>query len=228
MKTPFIHLANWRKRQKWYQFTNIVKHQAIQEKDNRLFFSYDMFHYEEEGKTNYLNLSWADIKFPSKMCKNKVYLGCLATCQYIMIDSMRDFFHEQILKETKDIQSDDIIFENRQIKLTKIPIPQFENRTRFEETEKRLEDWLEQQAANQTYQIFEKWDFDYTSRYFIIINAVLDVPYFRIETVNEWINRFYDMGEVEYTSSTPADKKNLVFTKDWCKVLDTGIANPLI
>ena len=231
-KISFLTISNRKRKEYWYKCTYDVNRQRNQLHDNRLFHSYDLFHYTDENTKQEidLNLSWADISFPSKKSKNIVYLAYLATCQYSMMEEVHQKFLEEVLEETKHLQQDDMVFkEDHTIELKKIPIPHYEGRDRFEEIDKRFEDWILEQQENPSYEIYQEWSIDKgITKFAVPLNVVIDIPYFHVDTVNNWINTFYEMGEIEYKSPSPVSQENLIYSKDWMKELQTGISNPLI
>lgn len=228
----FLSLSNKKRKRMWYKINYDIKKQQVELHDNRLFYSYDCFHYfdKETNEEISLNLSWADIQFPSRLCKNKIYMVFFATCQYTMMEEIQQKIFDEIYNETISYTQDDLIFnKDHTISLVKTPIPKYENRNRYEESDKRFNDWLKEQYQNPNYLIYQHWTFskDIMS-YAIPIEVVLDVPYLSVKIINDWINLFIKNGEVEYTSSEPVPQEHLIYSKDWMKQLQTGIANPLI
>ena len=201
----FVDLANWRKRRMWYQCKNKVYRDKAECCDDRLFWSWDMFHYEDDdGKRIDVHLSWCDAKFPSLTCKNKVFLACFRTCQYTMMMDKWDEGYSQTVR-------------------SRISTP----RERVDTCQQTLNTWLAEQAAHPTYTIHEGWELNYSYSHFILVDPVLDLPYITVNDVNQWIHRFTAMGEKAYRSEKPVPHDHLIFDENWCQILGTGLGNPL-
>lgn len=233
-KLNFIDMSNRFKRRRWYENKFKVEQQRIEYKDDRLFYSYDLYHFKDDNdKEVELNLSWSDIYFPSYIYKNRVYTAIISTCQYTMMEEVNNKFLYEVCDEVDSfgIKNPPFIFEKHQMIINDVKIPQYNGRTKYEEMDKRMDDWLAKQQVNPNYEIYEYWTTKVNwgpVRYAIPLEIVLDVKYLHLDTINNWIKRFTEMGEIDYKSPEPVPQENLLYSKDWTKEYETGIANSLI
>lgn len=187
----------------------------------RNFFTYDYF-------SDDVKYSCSDFVFLSK--KRKIVYRCFMTmCQEMLISNANDVLWHQEFAELWDkynlghttwIPAErDVWGKPKTYTMEKsnydVVRPEFGNRDFFDYSNFRVTEYLEANKPN----IYEEYQIGGYLKNCLSLHMIVDEPCITEAVVTKHINKFLEMGEVNWKSKTPVPQNKLLYSHDWRKKL---------
>jgi len=178
--------------------------------------------------------SWLDIYFLSRKDKFTFYNCTIEICQAALVDKAETLAIEEsnkLLPDSEDKDSFDFVPDkiNAWGKPTTYRLETihhkyevFDNMTKHDWIDKRIIEIL--QSKPKVHEEF-KLSYDYYNG--IGLTLTVDELGLTIKNVNYHINRFLNMGEINWKNPNPVDESRLIYKKDYYEELKVCGSNPL-
>ncbi|MBQ7609296.1 MAG: hypothetical protein IJU76_15215 [Desulfovibrionaceae bacterium] len=231
LKNSFLYLSKNRRKKLKYQLLKKIILQNYQYKDKRKFFSNIYMPYSQDT----MEFSWCACNFPSKKYPDIIYNAYLENCNFHIKEEVYWKIFNTVMEECKNYKEDtDImipITENRKkkyfVQWNEITIDKYDNRTRFEEINRREKLWYFENenkyiihesvflhSKNKIYDIFaplkEKNQYILKENG-IYLNAIIDTNNFTVERINKFIEEFYENNEIAYSKKESVPQEHLCY-----------------
>lgn len=224
----FMSLSNKKRGNIYTHYKNKIRYEKI--KSGRNFITYDYI--EEDARC-----SWADFLFLSKNKKKIFYNAYIHIAQdelvsnasNIIMDEMYPLFEKYIGYDFKfevskrDAWGKPVLYKMDTSANEKIH-EELGNKTFWDYQDDKITEYLEQNKPK----VFEEFKLNFSYANGIGLEIIVDEEIITANVVEKAIQRFYDLGEVNWKAEVPVSEDKLVYVKDWYRIKKVSMSNAIV